>query len=61
MSEFSSDRSAQQIDEVSGDISTVDEELIGTEESRSLTEFPDRSYLSLIVENVMHDEISVEG
>ena len=42
-------------------ISTFDEELIGTEASRFVTKFLDGSYLLLIVEDVMHDELCVEG
>ena len=61
MSEFPGDSNTQEVDEVLGDISIIDEESIGTKASRYVMDFPDDSYLSLIVEDVMHDELSLEG
>jgi len=58
---FSGDGRAHQIGEVPGDISTIDEEPIGTEASRSVIDFLDGSYLLLIVEDVMHDQLFMEG
>lgn len=49
----------QEVDEVLRDISTVDESSIGIE--ASVTEFPDGSYLLLIVEDVMHVELIFGG
>lgn len=44
-----------------GDIFTIDAELIGTEVCRYVIEFSDDSYLSLIIEDLMHDQLTVEG
>lgn len=61
MSDFPGGSNTKEVDEVSGDISTVDEESIGIEASKSVTKFPNGSYVALIVEDVMHDELSLEG
>jgi len=60
VTEFSNDSSTLQGDEVSGDIPTIDEELIGTEASRSMTELSDDSHLQLTGGHVLHVGLSME-
>lgn len=58
--EFSGDSSTPQVDEVPGDISTIDEEPIGIGASRSMTELPNDNHLQLIDEDVLYDGLSME-
>lgn len=45
---------------MSGDISSIDEKSIGTEASRSMTNFLDASHLQLTSEDVLYDGLSME-
>lgn len=60
VTEFSGDSSTPQVDEVPGDISIVDEELIGIEASKSMTELSNNNHLQLTGENVLHNGFSME-
>jgi len=60
VNEFSSDSNAQQVDEVSRDISTVDEDPTSTEASKSMTVLSDYSHLQLTGEHVLHVGLSTE-
>ena len=60
MTEFSDDSNASQVDEVSGDSSTIVEEPIGTKSSRSVIEFSDNNHMQLTSEHVLCVEVSME-
>jgi len=60
MSGYSGDSNAPQVDEVSGDISIVDDELIGAEASKSMPELLDDSHLHLTREHVLYVGLSME-
>ena len=53
MTEFSDDSNASQVDEVSGDNSTVVESSIGTEACKSMTELSDDNHMQLTNEHVL--------
>lgn len=54
------DNNAPQVDEVPRDISTIDEALIGTKASRSMTKLQDNNHLQLTREHVLHVGLSME-
>ena len=61
MTEFSGDSSAQQDDEASRDITTLDAESIGTEAPRSTTELRDDIHLQQHGEHIEGRELVMEG
>jgi len=60
VTEFSGSNSTPQVDEVSGDISTVDEESIGTKACASMKKPQDESQLQLTGEHILHVWLSME-
>lgn len=60
MTKSSGDSIAQHVGEVLGDITIVDEELIGIEAPRSMTKLLDDSHLQLTGDDVLYDGLSME-
>lgn len=60
MTKFLGYNNAPQVVEAPKDSSTVVEETIGIEASRSMTKLPDKSHLKLTSEHIMHIGLSME-
>lgn len=60
MTKFLSDSGTPQVDEVLRDISTIDEEPIGIEASRSMTEHQDDMDLQFTSEHVLNVRLSMK-